>query len=95
MAISGSGYVCPVAGSVAFGDTWGAARSGGRRHQGVDMMAPSAPRSSPSPRGTVTMKFNSLGGNSIWLDGDAGDRYYYAHLSATWGVESPVSARAR
>ena len=34
-----SGYACPVPGS-SFIDSWGFARSGGRAHQGVDMMAP-------------------------------------------------------
>ena len=41
---SGIGYIdailCPIVGPSAFGDTWGAPRSGGRRHQGVDMLAP-------------------------------------------------------
>ena len=31
--------MCPVDGPVHFTDTWGAARSGGRSHQGVDMLA--------------------------------------------------------
>ncbi|NIR39172.1 MAG: hypothetical protein GWN07_25190, partial [Actinobacteria bacterium] len=33
------GRVCPVDGAVAFTDTWGAPRSGGRTHKGVDMIA--------------------------------------------------------
>ena len=41
---SGNGYIdaiiCPILGPSAYGDTWGAPRSGGRRHQGVDMLAP-------------------------------------------------------
>ena len=40
---SGDGYIdnimCPITGS-AYGDSWGAPRSGGRRHEGVDMIAP-------------------------------------------------------
>ena len=41
---SGNGYldaiICPIQGPSAYGDSWGAPRSGGRRHQGVDMLAP-------------------------------------------------------
>src|SRR5262245_42525222 len=32
------GLVCPVQGAVSFVDSFGAPRSGGRAHQGVDMM---------------------------------------------------------
>ena len=37
--VPGADIVCPVAGAVEFVDSWGAPRSGGRRHQGVDMMS--------------------------------------------------------
>ncbi len=33
-----SGQACPVDGFTSFTDTWGAPRSGGRSHQGVDML---------------------------------------------------------
>jgi len=36
---SSGGGTCPVAGAVRFSDSWGAPRSGGRAHQGVDMIA--------------------------------------------------------
>ena len=50
--------VCPMPGG-AYGDTWGAARSGGRRHEGVDMIAPkglcrSTPSSVASSRSSPT-----------------------------------------
>ena len=52
-----SGLLCPVAGPSTFVDTWGAARSGGRRHQASTCSAPVArlpwpswPGRSASPR---------------------------------------------
>ena len=85
------GIVCPVAGSVAFADTWGAARSGGRRHQGVDMMAGSGTPLVAVDSGSVNFKTTNLGGNSIWLAANDGTRYFYAHLSAWEGSSRGVS----
>ena len=34
------GMTCPVVGLVSFTDSWGAPRSGGRTHQGNDLIAP-------------------------------------------------------
>ena len=79
------GIVCPVAGSHSFADTWGAPRSGGRRHQGVDMMAATGVPLVAVVSGTVTFRTNRLGGNAVWLTGDNGSKYYYAHLSAWEG----------
>ncbi len=85
-------WVCPVAGPNAFGDTWGAPRSGGRSHQGVDMMSPFGTPLVAVVGGTVTMKTNALGGNVVWLTGDDGNKYYYAHLSAWEGGARSVAA---
>ncbi len=85
------GMVCPVQGAVAFADTWGAARSGGRRHQGVDMMASSGTPLVAVVSGSVNFKQTPLGGNSIWLTGNDGNRYFYAHLSAFEGSSRSVS----
>ena len=89
---SGSGWMCPVAGPNAFGDTWGAPRSGGRSHQGVDMMSPGGTPLVAVVAGSVTMKTNNLGGNVVWLVGNDGSKYYYAHLSAWEGGSRSVSA---
>jgi murein DD-endopeptidase MepM/ murein hydrolase activator NlpD len=85
------GMVCPVQGAVAYADTWGAARSGGRSHQGVDMMAPSGTPLVAVVSGSVNFKQTRLGGNSIWLSGSDGNRYFYAHLSSFAGSSRSVS----
>ncbi len=91
---AGEGYIdiiiCPVVGGSAYGDSWGAPRSGGRRHQGVDMLAPTGTILQAVVSGTVNQTFNRLGGNAIQLFGDNGTRYYYAHLSAFEGVSGRV-----
>jgi murein DD-endopeptidase MepM/ murein hydrolase activator NlpD len=88
---AGSGIVCPVAGPRAFGDTWGAARSGGRSHEGVDMMSPGGTPLVAVESGSVQFKTTRLGGNSVWLNGASGTRYFYAHLSAWEGSSRSVS----
>jgi murein DD-endopeptidase MepM/ murein hydrolase activator NlpD len=88
---AGNGMVCPVAGPRAFGDTWGAARSGGRSHEGVDMMSPAGTPLVAVESGSVQFKTTRLGGNSVWLNGASGTRYFYAHLSAWEGSSRGVS----
>jgi murein DD-endopeptidase MepM/ murein hydrolase activator NlpD len=80
-----------VAGPSAFGDTWGAGRSGGRSHQGVDMMGSRGTPIVAVVSGSVQFKQNRLGGNAVWLSGDNGNKYYYAHLDAFEGGSRGVS----
>ena len=80
----GRGLTCPVAGPHTYSDTWGAPRSGGRRHKGVDLMAAAGTRLVAVEAGTVTRAGwgDRLGGLRVWLRGDRShDSYYYAHLS--------------
>ncbi|MFV0309100.1 MAG: peptidoglycan DD-metalloendopeptidase family protein [Desertimonas sp.] len=84
-SFSSGGIVCPVAGSKSYSDTWGAARSGGRSHQGVDLMASTGTPLVAVTSGRVNFSQNRLGGNAAWLDGANGTRYYYAHLSSYEG----------
>jgi murein DD-endopeptidase MepM/ murein hydrolase activator NlpD len=90
---TGAGYldsiICPMRGS-AYGDTWGAPRSGGRKHEGVDMIAPRGVPIYAVTNGFVTFKFNTLGGNAVSLVGDNGTRYYYGHLDSYEGRSRPV-----
>lgn len=80
---SSGGGVCPVAGAVSFSDTWGAPRSGGRRHQGVDMIAARGTPIVAIYAGTIKrISTNTLGGKSIWLRAGNGDEFYYAHLDS-------------
>jgi len=92
--LNDSGYIdaimCPMSGA-AYGDSWGAPRSGGRRHEGVDMLAPAGIPIIAVANGFVTFKRNALGGNAVSLAGDNGNRYYYAHLSGYEGTSRRVS----
>ena len=78
-----SGGACPVAGAVSFSDSWGDARSGGRSHQGVDMIAA---RNTPIVAiysGTIQrLTDGNLSGLAIWLRSDGGDTFFYAHLES-------------
>jgi len=89
---AGAGLICPVAGTRSYADTWGAARSGGRRHQGTDIMAPGGTPLVAMEAGRIEFRSNRLGGLTLRLYGASGTRYYYAHLSRYEGSNRSVSA---
>ena len=78
--------VFPVLGPCWFTDTWQAPRSGGRQHEGVDIIAKSGTPIYAVANGTITRVFldrpGSLGGNAVRLTAADGTYFHYAHLSA-------------
>jgi murein DD-endopeptidase MepM/ murein hydrolase activator NlpD len=87
----GANIICPINGAVSFVDSWGAARSGGRHHQGTDMMSPGGTPNVAVVSGTVSHKTGNLSGLSVYLRGDDGNSYYYFHLSGYEGPPRHVS----
>ncbi|HEV2150226.1 MAG TPA: M23 family metallopeptidase [Longimicrobiaceae bacterium] len=62
-------------------DTWGAARSGGRRHEGIDIFAPCGTPVLSATEGVVlTVGEDALGGQVVRVFGPGGHAHYYAHL---------------
>ncbi len=90
--------IIPVADVAAsdLSDTWGAARGAGRRHQGIDIMAPAGQPIFAAADGVVVrMVWNSLGGRTI-SQRDASGEYilYYAHLEGyAPGLETGAAVR--
>lgn len=73
----------PVAGVKAqnLTDTWGASRSQGRQHEGIDILAPRGTEVYSATDGIVSsLKSNNLGGTVVWILGPSGSWHYYAHL---------------
>jgi murein DD-endopeptidase MepM/ murein hydrolase activator NlpD len=91
---STGGAACPVQGPASYVDSWGAPRSGGRGHQGVDMMAARGTPVAAIYDGTITQtgSSSSLGGITIWMRSNAGDTFYYAHLDGIAGGISSGTA---
>ena len=62
-------------------NTWQAPRSNERAHQGQDIFAPRGTPVYSATEGYVyRIGENALGGNTVWIAGAGGRRYYYAHL---------------
>jgi murein DD-endopeptidase MepM/ murein hydrolase activator NlpD len=62
-------------------NTWGAGRDGGRRHQGIDILAPRGTPVRSTTEGIIESKgMRGLGGLVVAVLGPGGYRHYYAHL---------------
>jgi murein DD-endopeptidase MepM/ murein hydrolase activator NlpD len=91
--------VGPVRGRCRFANSWGATRGGGRRHVGVDLVAPGGVPVVAVVGGTLTRqsrdRAGSLAGNAWWLTSANGTYYFYAHLAAfAPGLEIGSTVRA-
>ena len=65
-------------------NSYGFARStgGGHWHEGIDIFAPIGTPLVASETGVISsVGVASLGGTRLWITGDSGTRWYYAHLS--------------
>lgn len=70
----------PVSGQ-GLTDTWGAARSQGRTHEGIDIFAPRGTPIQTTTQGIVSkVGENNLGGRVVVVVGPGGAGHYYAHL---------------
>lgn len=62
-------------------DTWGASRSSGRLHEGIDILAPRGTKVRSATPGLIAdLRNNNLGGKVVWILGPGGTWHYYAHL---------------
>lgn len=81
--------IFPLEQRVSFTDTFGAPRSGGRTHEGNDLMAPKMTPILAVVPGTVKWlnldekpsSYNPYPAYNILLDGDDGNDYFYIHLN--------------
>lgn len=92
--LSQAGYVFPLFGPAAFGDTFGAFRAdvAGKWHHGEDLVAPAGTPILAVADGTLfSVGWNDIGGWRLWLRDGAGNEFYYAHLSAY----SPLATEGR
>lgn len=92
--VSSGGMACPVDNPRSFTDTWGAPRSGGRRHQGTDILAPRGQTVRAIVSGVWDVRsYGASAGNWAILRGNDGNNYYYMHLERhTVGDGARVSA---
>jgi peptidoglycan hydrolase-like protein with peptidoglycan-binding domain len=87
----------PMQGKCWFGDTWQDARSGGRKHEGTDLIGAAGLAIYAVANGTITRTYEglALGGKSLRLTAPDGTYYFYAHLdSFAPGIGAGVAVRA-
>jgi murein DD-endopeptidase MepM/ murein hydrolase activator NlpD len=78
--VSPGGMTCPVAAPNSFIDSWGFPRSGGRTHEGTDIMAASGAPVVAITNGRITFEgYGASAGNWIILSGTDGNAYWYMH----------------
>lgn len=79
-------FACPVETPYNFTDTFAAPRPGGRTHRGADLFGEKGTPITAIVGGEVTKAVptddGTLGGARVWVSGDDGWWYYYAHLDS-------------
>jgi Peptidase family M23 len=76
-------YVFPVYGAASYSDTFGAPRANTGWHHGEDIFAQlGAPILAVADGIVYSVGWNDVGGLRLWLQDQAGNEFYYAHLSA-------------
>jgi murein DD-endopeptidase MepM/ murein hydrolase activator NlpD len=83
-----AGFLCPVRGS--FTDDYGDARSGGRSHAGIDILAGTGTPVVAVMSGSLRLEQGGAGGNAAYLVA-GGNTYYFAHFSSYAGGARTVS----
>jgi peptidoglycan LD-endopeptidase LytH len=77
-----SGRICPVDGANTFRDSWLEPRSyRGGKHHGTDLIAAAGTPLVAVENGYIySMGWHWAGGNGLYIRGNSGDLYYYAHM---------------
>ena len=89
--------VFPMQGGCGFTDTWHAPRSGGRLHEGVDIIGAKGLAIYATNDGVISRMSTggALGGNAIYVKIPNGTYFYYAHLdSFAPGIAAGVPVKA-
>lgn len=90
---STNGKACPVGQPHSFIDSWGYPRSGGRSHEGVDIMASYGTPVYAIVSGTITYAgYGDSAGNWQVLSGSDGNDYWYMHNQSNIVTGGSVSA---
>ena len=96
---AGNTFPIPAPHDVSFSDSWHACRDGCRRqHKGNDLMAAEGTPMVAVESGVIARvddRDDSNGGLSVWLRGESGVAYYYAHNSANLVVPGQPVARGQ
>ena len=92
--VSASGRTCPVSGANSFRDSWLEPRDyRGGLHHGTDLVAAEGTPLVAVESGYVwSIGYHWAGGNGLYIKGNSGDIYYYAHMQ---GYASGMSAGTR
>jgi peptidoglycan hydrolase-like protein with peptidoglycan-binding domain len=89
--------VFPMQGRCSFVDSWGEPRSGGRSHEGTDMIGARGLAIYAVVDGVISKAYNglALGGNSLRLTMPDGTYFFYSHLDGfAAGIAAGVPVRA-